>query len=86
MAVVQRLLPGVGRGWIVPGNPPDPVGTARILGVDLLTAGLVDEAHRHGIMVIPWTLNSAADWRRALDLGAEGIATDDPCRARAHWW
>lgn len=87
---VQELLPGVAAGWIYSRPPPDPVECARGLGATvilpkcgLLTEPLVGKAHRHGLELIPWTLNSVEEWRRARDLGVDGFATDDPCSARA---
>jgi len=88
---VQELLPGAAVGWIYSRPPPYPVGTARRHGATvilpkygLLTDALVDEAHRHGLEVVPWTLNSAEEWQRARDLGVDGFATDDPCGASAY--
>jgi glycerophosphoryl diester phosphodiesterase len=30
--------------------------------------------------VLPWTVNSEADWKRLLDWGVDGITTDCPDR------
>jgi len=49
---------------------------------DLLTEGLVQAARVKGIRVIPWTLNTREEVRRAVALGVDGFATDDPCAAR----
>lgn len=38
----------------------------------------VAHAHRHGIAVHVWTLNTEADILKALEAGADGIVTDDP--------
>jgi glycerophosphoryl diester phosphodiesterase len=49
---------------------------------DLLSEGLVQAARGRGIRVIPWTLNTRDEIHRALALGVDGFATDDPCSAR----
>ena len=68
---------------------PDPAGTARLSGASmilpkytLLSERMVRNAHRKGILVVPWTLNGPEAWERALSLGVDGFATDDPCAAR----
>ena len=38
---------------------------------------LVASAHRHGLVVHPWTVNERADMQRVLDLGVDGVFTDD---------
>lgn len=38
----------------------------------------VAEAHQLKMSVNPWTVNGEHDWQRALDLGVDGVVTDDP--------
>jgi glycerophosphoryl diester phosphodiesterase len=45
---------------------------------NVLTADLVDEAHAEGLLVIPWTVNTASDMADVLELGADGLITDRP--------
>ncbi|KRF07707.1 hypothetical protein ASG88_02500 [Nocardioides sp. Soil777] len=40
----------------------------------------VDEVHRHGMSCLAWTVNRAWAMRRALDLGFDGIITNEPAR------
>jgi len=40
--------------------------------------GLVRRVRKKGIRVHIWTVNSEADMRRLLDIGVDGIITDDP--------
>ena len=87
----KTLLPGAHTGYIFSRAIPDPAGTARRLGASfilpkytLLSGRMVREAHRIGILVIPWTLNVPEAWERALSLGVDGFATDDPCAARKY--
>jgi glycerophosphoryl diester phosphodiesterase len=44
----------------------------------LVTASLVDQAHRDGRQVIPWAPNDPADWDKLLGMRVDGIITDDP--------
>lgn len=48
-----------------------------------VTQALVDEAHRLGLRVVPWTINAPADLARLLDWGVDGLITDYPDRLRA---
>jgi glycerophosphoryl diester phosphodiesterase len=40
------------------------------------------QAHELGLPVIPWTVNTTADMARLMNLGVDGIITDDPTRLR----
>jgi glycerophosphoryl diester phosphodiesterase len=40
----------------------------------------VDEVHRHGMGCLAWTVNRTSAMRRALDLGVDGIITNEPAR------
>lgn len=51
---------------------------------DLLTSSLVEQAHRHGLIVVPWVLNGEDEVLATEDAGADGFASDDPCRMRAY--
>jgi glycerophosphoryl diester phosphodiesterase len=45
---------------------------------NVLSTDLVDEAHAEGLLVIPWTVNTASDMVYVLELGADGLITDRP--------
>lgn len=47
-----------------------------------INTALVDDAHRRGSKVIPYTVNSSSDIAHALDLCVDGIFTDFPARTR----
>jgi glycerophosphoryl diester phosphodiesterase len=47
-----------------------------------LTPAQVDEAHRLGLSVIPWTLNEAEQMDVFIGYGVDGIITDRPDRLR----
>lgn len=55
----------------------------RVRGVPLVTRRFVDHLHSRGIHVHVWTVNDAAEMRRLLDLGVDGIMTDETERLRA---
>lgn len=43
-----------------------------------LTQAQVQEAHKLGLLVLPWTVNGRADMARLIDWGVDGIITDYP--------
>lgn len=48
-----------------------------------VTKAEVEEAHRHGMRVVVWTVNDALDLDRMLEFGVDGIVTDYPDRLQA---
>ncbi|MGK8509669.1 glycerophosphodiester phosphodiesterase [Nocardia asiatica] len=54
-------------------------GSAELPLVDTNT---IEQAHAHGMLVIPWTPNDPATMRALLDRGVDGIITDYPDRLR----
>jgi glycerophosphoryl diester phosphodiesterase len=47
-----------------------------------VTKQMVDEAHRLGIKVIPWTVDDAPTTNKLIDDGVDGLITDYPDRLR----
>jgi glycerophosphoryl diester phosphodiesterase len=45
---------------------------------DVVRPELVEEAHAIGMLVNVWTVNDARKWRKLIDMGVDGIITDDP--------
>ena len=82
------------RGWRLPtfGQRADvlqvPVEYGRI---KVVTKRLIDTAHRGGQHVHVWTIDEPDEMERLLDLGVDGIMTDEPellrdvYRKRGHW-
>jgi glycerophosphoryl diester phosphodiesterase len=51
-------------------------------GLALDTSAVLDTAHGYGAQVIYWTINEPAELERLFRLGADGVYTDYPDRAR----
>ena len=49
---------------------------------EIVTPDLVAEAHRRGVQVHVWTIDDTVEMRALLDLGVDGIMTDEPGRLR----
>jgi glycerophosphoryl diester phosphodiesterase len=47
-------------------------------GISLITPATICAAHRLGVEVHAWTINEAEEMTRLLDMGVDGIMTDDP--------
>jgi glycerophosphoryl diester phosphodiesterase len=49
-------------------------------GLALNTRGFIERAHAAGLRIDYWVVNDPAEAERLLDLGADGIVSDDPGR------
>src|SRR5262245_9110912 len=75
---VRRLLLA---SWGVPGRRPSAACVqvpVRHGPVTIVNGRFVAAAHRRDLQVHVWTINEAAEMRRLLDLGVDGIMTDRP--------
>jgi glycerophosphoryl diester phosphodiesterase len=76
----------ISAGWVHAAQVP-----ARARGLPLVTRRFVEHLHARGIHVHVWTINEADEMRRLLDLGVDGIMTDETellrsvLRARGEW-
>ncbi|WP_040162664.1 glycerophosphodiester phosphodiesterase family protein [Nigerium massiliense] len=68
------LLPLLGRPGGVAAQVPTRVPR---LGVPLVTERFVAACHRAGKLVHVWTINDADEMNRLLDLGVDGLVSDD---------
>jgi len=62
------------------GMPKVPVAQVPVKrsGIPVVTERSVARAHDHGIAVHVWTVDDAEEMDRLLDLGVDGIMTDQP--------
>jgi glycerophosphoryl diester phosphodiesterase len=90
LSAARRLLPGVPRGLLA--YPGWKGGLQRFIGrfMDLraehpflgdVTAASVVSAHARGRKVFAYTVNDPPEMRRLLELGVDGLFTDDPVQA-----
>ena len=50
---------------------------------DLVTRDLVHAAHALGMRIVPWTVNDPREMHALIELGVDGIVSDDPALLRA---
>ncbi len=50
----------------------------------LIAKGEVKKAHKHGLQVVPWTVNTPGAWDKMIKAGVDAIITDDPAALIAH--
>jgi len=55
----------------------DPPGEFLFAPHDIVRESLVERAHRNGLSVLPWTVNDPDEMRRLIEIGVDGILTDD---------
>lgn len=85
---VKRIAPELSAAVLVAETAPvDPAALAKSAGADtycpdyrFLDAAQVRACHAAGVRVLPWTVNTEADWLRLLEWGVDGITTDYPDR------
>ncbi|MGG1660391.1 glycerophosphodiester phosphodiesterase [Brevibacillus sp. NRS-1366] len=49
---------------------------------DQLNADTIKQAHKHGLSVLGWTVNSGRQLQEAFELGVDGVITNYPGRAK----
>lgn len=52
-------------------------------GIRLVDRASVDRAHEAGLQVHVWTIDDEAEMRRLIDLGVDGLMTDEPALLKA---
>lgn len=83
-AMLQQA-PHIKRGVLIEGIPLDYAQCCDALQAWSLNAhigffnqDLVDDAHRRGLKNFIYTVNTAEDWQRMVDMGVDGVFTDRP--------
>jgi glycerophosphoryl diester phosphodiesterase len=81
---VRALAPEIRRGILFDSYPSDVVAAMRAAGAHdvwpdwrLVDDRLVSAVHGAGGRVLPWTVNDSTTARCLLDLGVDGLCTDD---------
>ncbi len=80
---VFGLVPGLRSVWPLRGQAFQMPEREPRTGARLLTPGMVAAAHRAGAVVHVWTVNDRPTMERLIDLGVDGIVTDDLATLRA---
>ena len=91
LARLRALAPDARIGLLISERyPVRIVERAQALGAEavhpeasIVDAALVQAAHRAGLAVYVFTVDDAAEMRRLLDLGVDGLFTNHPDRLRA---
>lgn len=84
LTAARRLEPALATTFLF--ERPMRIATgARTVGpsADLVTPDLVQAAHALGLRVVPWTVNDPHEMATLVDLGVDGLVTDEPALARA---
>jgi len=83
LAAARRLRPATETTFLF--KKPVPIATsAQTIGprLDIVTADLVGAAHALGLRVVPWTVNDVREMVALIDLGVDGLVTDEPLLAQ----
>ena len=70
------------RWWLDPGSASVLQIPMEWSGINLATKGIVERAHQHGQAVQYWTINEREAMNHLIEIGADGIMTDDPILLR----
>nr|WP_277813356.1 glycerophosphodiester phosphodiesterase family protein [Cellulosimicrobium sp. MM] len=85
LRAAREHAPQIPRGLLRGALDADPVAVAQDLGAVmynpsasalLARPGVVADLNAAGVAVMPYTVNSAADWARLTEIGVDGIITD----------
>ena len=82
---IKKLDPQLSIAFLNYQSLPDFVAIAQGLGVDYIspnqfwiTKDQIQALHKIGVKTVPWTANTIKEWERLVQLGVDGIITDDP--------
>lgn len=82
---MKRIAPEIRTSALLEGKPREFIEAAREARADIIsplasmvTPDRVQVSHQAGLQVVPWTVNTPAQWDRLIDAGVDGIISDDP--------
>ncbi len=85
LQAVARLEPKIRRVLLVAENHIDHVAVAKAAQASIVSPNHrwivkadVERMHAAGLKVVPWTINTPESWARLVEMGVDGIITDDP--------
>ena len=88
---IKTIAPEIRLSALYEGSPRSFVEIAGEAGASivsphyaLVTKEGVDAAHAAGLQVVPWTANTAEQWRLLVDAGVDAIISDDPAALIAY--
>ncbi len=88
---MKKLLPDVRLSALYQNGLQDFLTIARESGAaivsphyTLVTQSRVDDAHKAGLQVVPWTANTPSQWDKLIDAKVDAIITDDPAALIAY--
>lgn len=88
---IHRKFPELPLAALTHRSLPDLVAVARAANagtlsphIDWITREDALAARAADLRIVPWTANDPATWDRLIDLGVDGIITDDPAGLRRH--
>lgn len=91
LAATKKLEPKIRIAMLQPDGLVPLVPVAKSLGAEIvsphhewITKAEVAKLRKAGIRVIPWTANDQKAWARLVELGVDGIITDDPAALIAY--
>ena len=74
---VFALAPGLRRRWPLGGQAFQVPVRDEWTRLPVVTRGMVNAAHRRGAVVHVWTINDPDEMERLIDLGVDGLVSDD---------
>lgn len=85
LLAAKKLSPKLKLAALTSDNWIDYVAVGKSIGAEIIspdkawvTKDAVEHLHKAGLRVVPWTANDEVEWKRLIDLGVDGIITDDP--------
>lgn len=90
LIAMAKLEPKIRRSMLTPTGPMDAMknwveacreaANAPIISPHFMTVtpARVEEAHKAGLQVVPWTANEAGQWQKLVDAKVDAIISDDP--------